>query len=85
MSTRGHKFVYRQDLSDFYCEDCGALLDSVSSSGACARQTDPMIPVVRPMCRLCDRELVPELDAYYGRDPYGQGLCTQCRRERDIE
>jgi hypothetical protein len=37
-------------------------------------------PATRPACMSCQRELVPELDAYYGRDPAGSLLCSPCRR-----
>lgn len=38
----------------------------------------------RPRCTRCDRELVPELDAYYGRDPYAAEQCDPCRRGRPL-
>lgn len=49
---------------------------------------DPPAPLARPKiypcCTRCRREMSPELDAYYGRDPYEAAMCDPCRRGRPL-
>jgi hypothetical protein len=36
-------------------------------------------------CRECGKELMPESDAYWGREPGACFLCYDCRKQRGVE
>ena len=38
----------------------------------------------KPMCLKCECELSTYLDAYFGKDPYGTSLCSNCRWKAGI-
>jgi hypothetical protein len=40
---------------------------------------------LKPYCRYCQKDLVPELDAYYGKDERGERSCGPCRKIRGIK